>query len=139
MNIKDNKNFSSVQLYNKKILIKDLYREDFTKHLKDERKKRFYLALEVNKDKQGKQSEIDRIFLVDKGHKDGPELHCVTKKGVIYILNKEKYENGKNSFITILFARPNQVKRLYEACNLELSRDIYLSTINNINKNLNNS
>ncbi len=67
----------------------------------------------LNKDINNKQAEVDAVFLVDKGHKDGKELHCVTKRGIIFILNEQKYINNGYGFITALIARPNQVKRLY--------------------------
>lgn len=45
-------------------------------------------------------------------------MHCVTQKGIIFILNKRKYEKHQHSFITVLLARPNQVIRLYKECGL---------------------
>lgn len=124
MNIEQNKSFHSVSLYQNEISILEVMNQYHTKHLDKERKKRFDLALKQNKTANGGYAEIDKIFLVDKGHKDGKELHCVTKKGIIFILNEKKYNNHQNSLITILMARPNQVIRLYEAVKLKTPNNI---------------
>lgn len=68
----------------------------------------------------GREKFIDRClhgdgrvidsFIVDKGHKNGLERHCVTENGVIII-----YNAVSNKLVTKLVARENQVKRLY--CN----------------------
>jgi hypothetical protein len=113
MTIGENKNFVSVSGY-KTLDISDVLNTCHTAHLTKERQYRIDRAIELNKGKDGRQSKICKVFLVDKGHKDGKELHCVTEKGIIFILNEQKYLHNKNGFITIFFARPNQVKRLYE-------------------------
>ena len=43
---------------------------------------------------------------VDRGHKDGAELHTITTNGIIIIRNERT-----NKMITKLIARPNQIKR----------------------------
>ena len=53
-------------------------------------------------------------FIVDKGHKDGLEVHSVTENGVIVIHN---LVSGK--LITKLLARENQIKRYYESTGRE--------------------
>lgn len=110
----NNKNFKSVKLYKTLDLnyIKSCIK---TAHMSEKRKERFKLAKKYNND-----APIDRTFLVDKGHRDGPELHSVSKNAVIYIINA----NTKR-FITVLFARPNQVDRLYKECGLNLPEEIY--------------
>ena len=47
-------------------------------------------------------------FVIDKGHKDGPEKHCLTDTGLIIVYNAN---NGK--LVTKLIARSNQIKKLY--------------------------
>lgn len=47
-------------------------------------------------------------FVVDKGHKDGLERHCITDTGIIIIYNAV---SGK--LVSKLIARPNQIKRYY--------------------------
>ena len=76
-------------------------------------------ALELDKN-----PEIDQMFLVDKGHRDGMEVHVVTKNGLIYVYNNMKLFMGQQALVTILIARPNQVKRLYEACHLSVLPEI---------------
>lgn len=49
-------------------------------------------------------------FIVNKGHRDGLEKHCVTDTGLIIVFN---LESGK--LVTKLIARPKQLKRLYES------------------------
>ena len=56
----------------------------------------------------GEGKVIDR-FEVDRGHRNGPEIHSITDKAVIIITNKA---SGK--LITKLIARPGQIRRYYE-------------------------
>ena len=43
---------------------------------------------------------------VDRGHKDGAELHTITTTGIIIIRNERTHK-----MVTKLIARPNQIKR----------------------------
>lgn len=47
-------------------------------------------------------------FTVDKGHKNGPEIHEISDTGIITIYNKRTHK-----LITKLIARPGQIKRYY--------------------------
>lgn len=47
-------------------------------------------------------------FVVDKGHKDGLERHCVTDTGLIIVYNLETQK-----LVTKLIARKNQITRYY--------------------------
>lgn len=124
MNIEENLNFKSVELLDEEIDINMLIRNyDFTEHAFSERIERFHEAFELNKT-DGRQASFDRIFRVDKGHKGGIELHCVTKNGIIFILNEEKFRNWENCIVTVLFARVNQAERLYDAVNIEFPEPI---------------
>lgn len=51
---------------------------------------------------------VDR-FVVDKGHRNGPERHEITSTGIIVI-----YNNRTNKMVTKLIARPGQIRRYYE-------------------------
>lgn len=124
MNIQENENFVSVQLYHKNLYIKEILQQEHTFHLDYEKYKRYNRAIELNKYKNGNHAKIHITFLVDKNHKDGPELHCVSERGVIFILNKKKYEEGRNCLITVLLARPNQVIRLYNAIGYYAPKEI---------------
>lgn len=48
-------------------------------------------------------------FVVDKGHKNGPERHEITENGIIIV-----YNNRSNKLVTKLIARPNQIRRYYK-------------------------
>lgn len=48
-------------------------------------------------------------FVINRGHKDGPEIHSVTDTGIIVIHNQK---SGK--MVTKLIARPGQVIRYYK-------------------------
>ena len=118
----DNKNFLSVKLYPKyykPITMENLIHCSETLHFQKLRWDRKELIQSLVK-----TNEIDRCFLVDKGHPAGLEIHVVTKKGLIYILNNRKYKNGENALVTILLARPKQVKRLYKEVGLTPSQEI---------------
>lgn len=124
MNIKDNSSFKRVELLDEEININTLIKNyDFTEHASLERAERFREALELNKT-DGRQAPFDRIFRVDKGHIGGIELHCVTKNGIIFILNEEKFRNWEYCIVTVLFARVNQAKRLYEDVGIEFPEPI---------------
>ena len=72
-----------------------------------------------NKQRGNRQRIIDRYingdgniidsFVVDKGHKDGVEIHSITDTGLIIIHNKD---SGK--LVTKLIARPEQIQRYYK-------------------------
>ena len=49
-----------------------------------------------------------KTVTVDRGHKNGPEVHKISDTGIITIYNER---SGK--LITKLIARPNQIKRYY--------------------------
>lgn len=46
------------------------------------------------------------VFIVDKGHRNGAEIHVITENGLIYIYNQHS-----KKFITALIARPAQLLR----------------------------
>lgn len=47
---------------------------------------------------------------VDRGHKNGTEIHVVTDTAIIKIYNARTHKH-----VTDLIARPNQIKRVYNA------------------------
>jgi len=77
-------------------------------------------------------SIVNKVFEVDKGHKNGSELHYVTFNGIIFIFNK----NTKR-LITVLIARPAQIERLYEAVGKKPLRSILMKAQKNMDKGLN--
>lgn len=48
-------------------------------------------------------------FVINRGHKDGPEIHILTSTGIIIV---ENYYTKK--VVTKLIARPHQIKRYYD-------------------------
>ena len=48
-------------------------------------------------------------FIVDTAHPNGNEVHTITDNGIIIIQNERT-----NRLVTILIARPNQIRRYYE-------------------------
>lgn len=56
----------------------------------------------------GGNGKIVDSFIVDKGHKNGAELHCVTDNGIIIV-----YNVNSRKMVTKLIARPQQIERYY--------------------------
>lgn len=75
-----------------------------SKHYKNCNEKREKLITEVICD----TGNIIDSFVVDRGHKDGEEIHSITDMGVVIIRNK-----NTNKLITKLIARPNQIRKYY--------------------------
>lgn len=119
MNIKNNNNFISVEAYPNLKLI-EVWNLAKTAHGtdRDERRNRALSHIQQT-------TRIEHCFLIDKGHKDGKEIHCVTNDGIIFILNQHKYESNVPSLITYFLARPNQVKRLYDELGYPMSKRMW--------------
>ena len=128
----NNPNFLYVAEYDKQLTLEQIYDAIGTEHSK-ERADRIKLAKNVKND------EVDKTFIVDKGHPAGMELHCVTKEGRIWILNERKYLNGDPCLITVLFGRPNQVKRLYDDIGPYVDKYILDVCYKNYKEGLNNA
>lgn len=78
-------------------------------------------------------------FIVDTGHKNGFEIHTITEKAFIIIQNEN---SGK--VVTILAARPGQIKRYWNKIRMPLPNDDTFNLImrfakNNESRGLNNS
>lgn len=78
-------------------------------------------------------------FIVDTGHKNGSEIHTITEKAFIIIQNEN---SGK--VVTILAARPGQIKRYWNKIRMPLPNDDTFNLImrfakNNESRGLNNS
>ena len=85
-----------------------------SEHYKENRDGRETLISEVI----GEGNVVDS-FTVDRGHKDGPEIHFITDTGIIIIHNQI---SGK--MVTKLIARPGQIRRYYLAEGREAPEDI---------------
>lgn len=121
-----NQNFESIEEYERTLSLSEILDKQ-TLHISKNRIFRFNKALELNDN-----SEINKSFFVDKRHPNGPEIHNVSEKGIIFIINAKT-----KKLVTILIARPNQIKRLYMACNLKVPHKIIQYSINNVNKGYN--
>ena len=58
---------------------------------------------------------IINVFCVNKGHKNGIELHVIYRSGIIKIINPIN-----RRIVTYLIARQHQIKRYYELTNIKL-------------------
>ena len=54
------------------------------------------------------EGHVCASFIVDHGHKDGPEKHCITDNAIIII-----YNAITEKMVTKLIARPGQIRRYY--------------------------
>lgn len=52
---------------------------------------------------------VIKTVVVDRGHRNGPEVHKITDTGIVVIYNQR---TGR--MITKLIARPNQIRRYYK-------------------------
>ena len=62
-----------------------------------------------NKIKEIGIGEVVATFRVDKGHKNGAELHTITTTAIIIIRNERT-----NKMVTKLIARPKQIERYFD-------------------------
>ena len=65
---------------------------------------------------------IINVFCVNKGHKDGIELHVIYRSGIIKIINPIN-----RRIVTYLIARPQQIKRYYQMTGMKLKNSKVLS------------
>lgn len=78
----------------------------------------------IENDRQNRINEIDEIgnpvysFVVETGHRNGPEIHTLTDKSLIFIQNQ-----NTRRLVTFLFARPQQLKRYFENLQIKIPND----------------
>lgn len=80
-----------------------------SKHYKNKRHKR-----EKFINKYLNEGHVIDGFIVDKGHKNGAEVHSLTDNGIIIVYNLHS-----GVLVTKLIAREQQIKRYYEGTNRE--------------------
>jgi len=73
-----------------------------SKHWRADRQRRSQIIAQIG------MGQVIKEVTVDRGHKNGPEIHKITTTGLVVIYNKRT-----GIMITILIARPNQIKRYY--------------------------
>ena len=71
-------------------------------------------------------------FVVDKGHKNGAEIHSVTDTGIIIIHNLRT-----KKLITKLIARPEQIRKLYRSAGREPPKKVIRLAYRHNNKRYN--
>ena len=69
--------------------------------------------------------EVIGKFVVDKGHRNGPEIHEVSDTGIVTIYNKRT-----RKMITRLIARPAQIHRYYEAVGETAPKNVLTAAAN---------
>lgn len=74
-----------------------------SKHYREDRQRREEIIKTIG------MGEVVNRFTIDKGHRNGAEIHEIRSTGIIVIYNKR---TGK--MITKLIARVGQIKRYYE-------------------------
>lgn len=73
-----------------------------SRHWKADRQRRSHIIAQIG------LGQVIKEVIVDRGHKNGPEIHKVTTTGLVIIYNQRTLK-----MVTILIARPNQVKRYF--------------------------
>ena len=73
-----------------------------SKHWRADRQRRSQIIAQIG------MGQVVKEVTVDRDHKNGPEIHKITTTGLIVIYNKRT-----GIMITILIARPNQIRRYY--------------------------
>ena len=84
-----------------------------TRHYTNDRAKREEIIRTIG------EGQDFQEFIVDRGHKNGAELHVITTNGIIKIFNVRT-----KKLITKLIARPGQIKRYYYGTIYKMPFDI---------------
>ena len=114
--------FKSVKVFDGKISLMDIYLgSEFSKHADKERHDEIFKSIELNGD-----AKINAVFLVDKEHKNGLEIHVITEAAIIFIIN---YKTRK--LITTKNARVGQLEQYYAPCGLVCPQSIIDKAQNN--------
>lgn len=74
-----------------------------SRHWENDRQRRSRIIAQIG------MGQVIKEVVVDRGHKNGPEIHKVTTTGLVVIYNQQT-----GIMVTILIARPNQIKRYFE-------------------------
>lgn len=105
----------------------DYYRLNLSKHIQNyKHKNRMTYVGDV-----ASMHFID-AFDVDRGHVNGPEIHLITLNGYIVIINARSFK-----VCTILIARPQQIRRYYQATNKQIPELLILLAKKNEKMRLN--
>lgn len=89
-----------------------------SEHYREERAEREAIIQKIG------YGKVICVVEIDRGHRNGPELHEVSDTGIVTIYNKR---TGK--MITKLIARPGQLKRYFE--NGNIPKNLYKKAVDN--------
>ena len=98
-------------------------------------------TLHYNEDKEIRRNTIEKYIgygddimsaEIDRGHKNGSEIHVVTNSGIIKIYNARTKKH-----ITDLIGRPSQIKRVYNAKGVRCPKWLIEIAIENCNRGFN--
>ena len=73
-----------------------------SKHWRKDRQTRSRIIAQIG------LGQVVKEVVVDRGHRNGPEVHKITTTGLVVIYNQRT-----GIMVTVLIARPNQIKRYY--------------------------
>ena len=73
-----------------------------SKHWRKDRQTRSRIIAQIG------LGQVVKEVIVDRGHRNGPEVHKITTTGLVVIYNQRT-----GIMVTVLIARPNQIKRYY--------------------------
>ena len=73
-----------------------------SKHWRKDRQTRSRIIAQIG------LGQIVKEVVIDRGHRNGPEVHKITTTGLVVIYNQRT-----GIMVTVLIARPNQIKRYY--------------------------
>lgn len=90
------------------------------------RSKRLQIAQRLISEESAK---VYKIAIVDKGHKNGKEVHVIYNNGIVKIYNKNTHK-----FITVLIAREPQITRY----NIKITKTMRKKINTHIAKGYNN-
>lgn len=74
-------------------------------------------------------AKVIKIAIVNKGHKNGNEIHVIYNNGIVKIYNENTHK-----FITVLIAREPQIARY----NVKITKTMHNKIKNHISKGYNN-
>lgn len=100
----------------KRALLPRINSSSETFHNSSERTSRNNNVSEYEKEHPGEPRDL---FMVDRGNKDGKEIHVVKSNAIVEIYNYNKVLKGQGGLITKLIARPSQISRYYKWCNIQ--------------------
>ena len=118
--IEKEKNYYSVKEMETPVSLTENLNARQTLHLLFERQARYKKALAFLEE----DDFVEHSFLVKRDENDEEQIHSVTHSGIIFIMSAARYKKGEPALVTVLIARPTQVKRLYNPCNLEMSEHL---------------